>query len=94
MVLPPELVILIEYLPTLSESVRRVVLAISAMTTSHNDDKDALLPDQEGIAWDETDTYSRYTAICERGWGVPPPFSQSKNCEDAAEIHHIGRRIN
>ena len=50
MVLPPELVGLIEYLPTLSESVRRVVLAISAMTSSHNDGKDAVLPDQEGIA--------------------------------------------
>ena len=38
MVLPPELVGLIDYLPTLSESVRRVVLAIRAMTSSHNDD--------------------------------------------------------
>ena len=61
MVLPPELVGLIDYLPTLSESVRRVVLAISAMTSSHIDDKDAVLPDQEGIAWDEIGTYSRDT---------------------------------
>ena len=52
MVLPPELVGLIDYLPTLSESVRHVVLAISAKTSSHNDDKDAVLPDQEGIAWE------------------------------------------
>jgi hypothetical protein len=70
MALPPELVGLIDYLPTLSESVRRVVLAISAMTSSHNDDNDAVLPDQKGIAWDETVTHSRYTAIHERGCGV------------------------
>jgi hypothetical protein len=54
MLLPPELVGLIDYLPTWSESVRRVLLAISAMTSSHNDDKDAVLPDREGIACDET----------------------------------------
>jgi hypothetical protein len=59
MLSPPVLVGLIDYLPTLSESVRRVVLAISAMTSSHNDDKDAVLPDQEGITWDETGTHSR-----------------------------------
>ena len=57
MVLPPELVGLIDYLPTLSGSVRRVVLAISAMTSSHNDDKEAVLPEQEGITWDETGIY-------------------------------------
>ena len=38
MVLPPELVGLIDYLPTLSESVRRVVLAISAMTVQADSD--------------------------------------------------------
>ena len=63
MVLPPELVGLIDYLPTWSESVRRLVLAISARTSSHNDDKDAVLPDQEGVAWDETGTYSQYTSV-------------------------------
>ena len=35
----------------------------SAMTSSHNDDKDAVLPDQVGIAWDETGTHSEYTNI-------------------------------
>ena len=60
MVLPPELVGLIDYLPTLSESVRRVVLEISAMTSSHNDVKDAALPDEEGVAWDETVTHVLY----------------------------------
>ena len=50
MVSPPELVGLIDYLPTWSESIRRVMMAINAMTSSHNDDKDAVLPDQEGIA--------------------------------------------
>ena len=70
MVLPPELVGLIDYLPTLSESVCRVVLAIGAMTSSHIDYNDAVLPDQEGIAWEETDTHSRYTTIHERRCGV------------------------
>ena len=57
MVLPSELLGLIDYLPTWSESVRRVVLAISAMTSSHDDDKEAVLPEQEGITWDETGIY-------------------------------------
>ena len=57
MLLPPVLGGLIDYLPTLSESVRRVVLAISAMTSSHDDDKEAVLPEQEGITWDETGIY-------------------------------------
>jgi len=39
MLLPLELAGLIDYLPTWSDSVCRVVLAISAMTSSHNDDK-------------------------------------------------------
>ena len=77
MVLPPELVGLIDYLPTWSESVRHVMLEISAMTSSRNDDKDAVLPDQEGIAWDETGIHSRYTTICERGWGSPHPRDHS-----------------
>jgi len=63
MFLPPELVGLIDYLPTWSGSVRCVALAISAMTSSQNDDKDAVLPDQEGIAWDETGAHSKYTKI-------------------------------
>jgi hypothetical protein len=54
MVLPPELLELIDYLPTWSESVRPLVMAISAMNSSQNDDKDAVLPDKKGIAWDET----------------------------------------
>ena len=50
MVLPPKLLGLIDCGPTLSESVRPVVLAIGAMTSWHNDYKNAVLPDQEGIA--------------------------------------------
>lgn len=58
MALPPQLVGLNDCWPELSESVRRVLLAISVMTSSHNNDKDAALLDQEGIAGDETGAYS------------------------------------
>ena len=63
MLLPPVLGGLIDYLPTLSESVHRVVLAISAMTSSHNDDKDAVLPDQEGIDWDKSGDHLMCTNV-------------------------------
>ncbi len=85
MVWPPELVGLIDCLPTLSESVRRVVLAISAMSSSHNDDKAAVLPDQEGIACDETGTHSRYTTIRERGCGINHWYAVMRIVEDAAD---------
>ena len=97
MVLPPELVGLIDYLPTLSESVRRVVLAISAMTSSHNDDKDDVLPDQEGIAWDETGTHSRYTTIRERGcwvsqWSLLPTLEHQSGFDQISAIGKVTSR--
>lgn len=92
MLLPPVLGGLIDYLPTLSESVHRVVLAISAMTSSHNDDKDAVLPDQEGIAWDETGTHSRYTTTRERGCGASQWSLLTPSC--VSSFHNAKERDN
>lgn len=77
MVLTRELVGLIDYLPKLSESVRCVVPAISAMTSSHNDEKDSVMPEQEGF-----ESERLYSDLCIRmftkktlglGYGVRTP---------------------